>query len=59
MLFWPGWHYTPINWVGGQCRDMLHAAFAVFADRREVSEEKVKGNIYYLLTGCKDRTVKY
>ena len=39
-------YYTLINWVGGQSRNILPAAFSVLADRREVSAEKAKGNIF-------------
>ena len=39
-------YYTLINWVGGQWRNILPAAFSVLTDRREVSAEKAKGNIF-------------
>ena len=38
--------YTLINWVGGQCRNILPAAFSVLTDRMEVNAEKAKGNIF-------------
>ena len=38
--------YTLINWVGGQRRNILPAAFSVLTDRRKVSAEKAKGNIF-------------
>ena len=39
-------YYTLINWVGGQCRNILSAAFSVLTDRREVSAEKAKVHIF-------------
>ena len=39
-------NYTLINWVGGQCRNILPAAFSLLADRMEVHAEKAKGNIF-------------
>ena len=32
-----GPHYTLINWVGGQWRNILPAAFNILSDRRELS----------------------
>ena len=42
----PLWSYTLINWVGGQCRNILPTAFSVLTDRREVNAVKAKGSIF-------------